>query len=196
MLRQREPLARAALEVIASFATVESWMLELYLDLTGGSKTVAAEMFLTLESRSARSGAIRPLVARLGERYQRLYRALEKLLKTRAGERDKLAHWVWGISPHLPDALLLANPKTLATLDSLDPDIREHIYVYRQPDFDKITAANYKLAGHGMTFRFIVMGHAANREDRLYHRLCAEPDLADILRRQDERAQSQPKETE
>ena len=197
-LREREQLARAAMEGIASFATVESWMLELYLELAGGNKSIAASMFLTLESRSARSSVLQPLIAALEPRYQDLYRAIAKLLRTRALDRDKLAHWVWGVSNDLPDALLLADPKALALINYAEraetSRLPDHIFVYRASDFVSIIERNNELAGFGQRFRFIVRGHPANREDRLYHELCAEPALADILRRQDERDQPPPKE--
>jgi hypothetical protein len=200
VLRERETLARAAMEGIATFATVESWMLELYLDLAGGNKSVAAEIFLELESRSSRSAALQPLIARLEQRYQELYHAIAKLLKTRALDRDKLAHWVWGISAQLPDALLLADPKALALLDPLEPNYREKlkasIWIYKAKDFTDIIEGNIQLASFGFKFRWIMKNHPKNREDELYHALCAEPVLADILRRRAERAQSQSGATE
>ena len=184
------------MEGIASFATVESWMLELYLDLAGGNKSLAASIFITLESRSARSSALQPLIATLEPTYQALYRAIAKLIKTRAVSRDKLAHWVWGVTNDIPDALLLADPKFLALVDWANPQERqripEHIYVYRANDFAEVIEGNNEVARFGQTFRFIVTGHPANREGQLYRELCAEPALADILRRPGERDQTQP----
>lgn len=195
VLREREALARSAMEGIASFATVESWMLGLFIDLIGGNKTDAATVFLTLESRGARSAALAPFVARLEPRYQELYQAIMHRMKICAKERDNLAHWVWGASQQLPDALLLANPKALAVLDFASPtyseDIAREIWVYRVADFTQIIENNNALANAGFKFRWIVQGHISNREDQLYHELCAEPVLADILRRRAERARPQ-----
>ena len=193
-LRERERLARYAMECIASFSTVESWMLNLYLDLVGGNKSDAAALFMKMESRGTRSAALAPFISRLDKKYQSLYRAIEQLMKIRAKPRDKLAHWVWGISHDLPEALLLANPKALATLDHLSPtysdDMKKEIWIYEAKDFEKIIQENNELAGFGMEFRFIVRGHPANRGDQLYQSLCAQPALAEILNRQSKRDQS------
>ena len=186
-LRERERLARYAMECIASFSTVESWMLNLYLDLVGGNKSDAAALFMKMESRATRAAALVPFISRLDKKYQTLYRAIEQLMKIRAKPRDKLAHWVWGISHELPEALLLANPKALATLDPLSPSFQEEmakeIWVYEAKDFERIIKDNNELAGFGLKFRFIVQGHPANREDQLYQRLCSQPALAEILDR-------------
>ena len=176
------------MEAIATWSTAESWLLNLYLELAGGNKSAAAEMFLTLESRSAKSAALNPLIHRLDGRYQTLYRAVAKLSRSRQSARDKLAHWVWGYSAQLPDALLLADPKALAAAkpDVADPSqnhITPHIYVYNEADFRSIIHDNEELAGYGFKFRWIVTNHISNRKDQLYHELCAQPAIADILHR-------------
>jgi hypothetical protein len=197
-LRERPALALAAMEGIATWATVESWMLDLYLDLAGGNKTLAAELFLTLESNSARSAAIVPLIAPLEKKYRDLYAAIAKLVKTRGRARDRLGHWVWGYSGQLPDALLLANPKAMSTLDWTNPEDRERvnaeILYYTAADFAQIVRDNEELAGFGFKFRWIVTNHPSNREDRLYHELCAAPALAEILHHQAERDRSPQRE--
>jgi hypothetical protein len=185
-LRHRPELARMAMEGIATFATVESWMLDLYLDLVGGNRSDAATLYLTLDSRSAKSAALEPFIKRLSQENRELYRALMKLMRTRAEARDKLAHWVWGFSPPLPDVLLLADPRAMSALNPLDHDsYHNNIWVYRETDFAEIIKANEELAGFGFLFRWIVTNHISNREGELYRRLCAEPALANILHRPD-----------
>lgn len=109
-----------------------------------------------------------------------------KRFKVQAKARDNFAHWVWGASAKLPGALLLADPKAIAVLDPESVDfrerLRESVWIYREEDFHEITLANMKLAGCGLRFRHIINHHPANVEDQLYHQLCAEPALADILR--------------
>jgi hypothetical protein len=53
-----------------------------------------------------------------------------------------LVHWTWGHSLNLPDALLLANPKSLleGTLD------KNEVFVYREQDFQTIIEANDRLS--------------------------------------------------
>lgn len=198
VLREREKLARCAMEGIASFSTVESWMLNLFLDLIGGNKSDAATLFMALDSRGAKSNALAPFVQRLPPEQQALYHSIMHLMKQRAAKRDKLAHWVWGASRDLPNALLLADPRVMASADPLTPDYRkilaQNIWVYEAEDFAEIIEGNNELAGYGFKFRWIVQGHPENAEGKLYRELCAEPVLADILRRRAERAQSQKSE--
>ena len=108
-------------------------------------------------------------------------------MKIRAKARDKLAHWVWGASRQLPDALLLANPKALASLDpkseTYTDDLAKEVWIYGASDFAEIIEGNNQLAEFGARFRHIINRHPANRRDILYLGLCAEPVLADILNR-------------
>ena len=85
-------------------------MLRLYITLAGGASADAATVFLTIESDGARKSAITALAdRRLDEEQKRLFWAILKIMGQRARYRHKLAHWVWGFSKMLPDALLLAD---------------------------------------------------------------------------------------
>ena len=181
-LRELPELASLAMECIATWATVESWMLNLYLDMAGGNRTSAAAMFLTLEANSARRAALAPLVETLQPLHQQLYAAIAGVMKSREKARNKLAHWVWGYTPDVPDAVLLADPKALA-LQSGGLD-RDQIYVYRKDDFLAIIADNEELADWGMDFKRIINGHVSNHANQLYDALCKAPAIAERLHRQ------------
>jgi hypothetical protein len=67
-----------------------------------------------------------------------------KFIKRCMKERDRFAHWAWGYSPDLPDALLLAEPieKARAQWDATSPPKtpqidRKKVYVFTSGDFDR-----------------------------------------------------------
>ena len=186
-MQTNEHLARLAMECIATWSTVESWMLNFYINLAGGNKSDSAAMFLALDSSSAKSNALTPFIQKLDVRYQRLYAAVLKLLRSRQKSRDKLAHWVWGYSAELPDSLLLADPRVMVTVDKTVHSylliLAENVFVYREADFRKIIQNNEELAGYGFKLAWIISGHIANRDDRLYVKLCQEPSIREILNR-------------
>ena len=54
----------------------------------------------------------------------------------------------------------------------------------RVQDFKAITQANDRLCGYGLSFRFILGGHVANRDGRLLALLAAEQEIQERLARQ------------
>ena len=182
VLRQRPQLAVNAIEAIASSANVEAFLLKLFVSLMGGNKGTAARIYLALEIQSAKSVAITEAVKCLSNAdHQRLVIALVQLAKRNQKRRDRIAHYVWGISPHpkLQDALLLADPKSLVN-DNID---MEHIFVYRETDFLTLITDNDRLCGYWHKLRWIIEGHVANKDGRLYDELCREPEVREILNR-------------
>jgi hypothetical protein len=178
---QRHPdLAHLVAEVIVSWGNVESFMLRLFIDLMGGPKDRAAAVFLALEIQSAKNVAINAVASRLPQDQQSLLRAILALIRTNQKSRDKIAHWTWGDSPQIPDALLLANPK-----DQIDTGLNyDEIFIYKAKDFTDIIRSNERLAGFGLQFRFILMDHPANRGGELFAELCAEPEIQERLSHQ------------
>lgn len=185
-LARHPELAVLALEAIASWSNVEAFLLRLFLQLLGGNESLAASVYLALDSQSAKTNAIKGAAANaLRDRPQELVllEAIIAIAKTNEKDRNKLAHWTWGDSPNIPDAVLLVDPH--ATLGDLD---RSKIYVYRALDFERIIQANDRLCGFGLTLKFILSGHVANRDGRLVERLVAEPEITERLTRQANRA--------
>ena len=177
-LRRRPKLAIAAMECIASWSHVERFLLGTYVQLAGGEEADAAAVYLAMETSTAKSEAIRVLSERkLSPDHRALMQAIIRVSKACQKERDKLAHWSWGTSPELPEALLLADPRIL----NANPN---NIYVYRANDFESMRHRFDRIASWGMLLKFILMDHVANHEGRLYAKLCAEPEIASILSRQ------------
>ena len=179
---QRHPeLALLAVQVVASWSNVDAFLLRLFVELMGGPRDTAATVFLALETQSAKTAAINAVARALPDNHQRVLRAILAIAKTHQRGRDKIAHWIWGDSDALPEAILLIDPRAMA---GDEPPNRDDIYVYRRNDFIELIRANERVAGFGMDLRFILMGHVANRDGALYARLCAEPEIQERLRPQ------------
>lgn len=182
VLTRHPELAVVAIEAIASWSNVESFMLDMFVQLMGGPNDRAATAYLALETQSAKTQAIRAVAESVlsSENYE-LLAAILAIAKSCQKSRNRLAHYVWGDSPELPDALLLADPKSLLSLP-LHPD---RIFVYTLRDFEEIIRANDRLCGYGGTFRHIIRdADALNREGLLYDMLCAAPEIQERLSRQ------------
>ncbi|TKA20436.1 hypothetical protein TP41_03305 [Xanthomonas euvesicatoria pv. citrumelonis] len=163
-----------AIEALASWSNVESFLLKLFVDLFGGNGSLAADVFLALEGQSAKNAAINAAAtSALADRPQelRVLRAILALAKTNEKDRNKLAHWTWGESPGL-EALLLVDPR--ATVASLDTS---KVYVYREADFRSIIESNDRLCSYGLRFKFILNGHVANRDGCLLKELEESPEI-------------------
>lgn len=158
-------------------------MLNLFVELFGGSQAMATTVFLSLETQSAKTAAIQAAAQKkLGTEQEKLdlLRAILAIAKTNQKSRDKLAHWTWGDSLQLPDALLLIDPKNLPVVTELD---YSDIYVYRDHDFREIISANDRLCGFGLNFRWVLSDHPANQNNALFAQLCAEPEIREKLSR-------------
>ena len=134
-LARHPELAVLALEAIASWSNVEGFLLRLFMQLLGGNESLAASVYLTLEGQSAKTNAIRVASANVLRDRPRELALLEAILaiaKTNEKDRNKLAHWTWGESPDLPDAVLLVDPH--AMLNDID---RSEIYVIGHKTFKK-----------------------------------------------------------
>jgi hypothetical protein len=154
------------MECIATWSHVENFMLDLYADLAGGAQSDAAAVFFAVDGTGPKQAIIATLAKRkLDPARLDLFNALTKLAKAGQKERDRLAHWIWGIADNLPDALLLADPRDA----SHSPNT---ILVYTQRDFDAIRRQFERLATLYFNFRLIARGQDQSHE--LFEALSAE----------------------
>jgi hypothetical protein len=181
-LAQRPLLALKAILVIESWANVEGFMLRLFAALLGGSESMAAEIYLRLDTKGPKSAAINAaadFAFKSRPELKKLLTAIQQIEKTNGSMRDRVAHWTWGHSPELPQALLLVDPRAIIGIN-MD---RSKVLVYNERDFDDIIAANNRLCGYAQQMQFIVMGHVGNEDNSIYDRLCNEPEIQDRLSR-------------
>ncbi len=185
-LSRHPDLAVLALEAIASWSNVEAFLLRLFIQLLGGNESLAASVYLSIEAQSAKTSAIKAASTKVLETRSQEANVLDAILrlaKTNEKDRNKLAHWTWGESPAIPDAVLLIDPR--ATLNELN---LSEIYVYRAHDFQSIIQSNDRLCGFGLSLNFVLSGHVANRDGMLLNQLAAEPEIAERLTHQAQRA--------
>ena len=176
-LHKQPELALLAAEVIASWSIVESFHLNLFMTLLGGPGEKAADIYLALGARSAKSDAIKAAANSLPQAHKDILMAIQRLSKSRQSDRDKIAHGIWGSCSGIPDALLLVSPRD----NILHFGDKSKIFVYRENEFKQMIKANERLAVYGATLQSILSGHVANRDDRLFDELSAEPEIRDIL---------------
>jgi hypothetical protein len=174
-LSRHPELAILVAEAISSWANVESFMFKLFIDLFGGNNSLAANVYLSLENQAAKNAAITAAaktVMGVDSTEFALFKAILAIVKANGKSRNKLAHWTWGDSPNINDAVLLIDPRT--TLGDID---KSNIYVYKRHDFESIISANDKVCGFGLQFKFILNGHVANRDGELLKKLMVEPEI-------------------
>lgn len=179
-LLQRPELAALAMEAIASWSNVEAFMLRLFVELFGGKESLATEVFLSLKGQVAKDSAIRAAAGfSLRERPDelRILNAILAIAATNEKHRNKLAHHTWGLTPNIPDALLLVDPR--ASLGDVD---RTAVYVWKAADFNSIIAENDELCGYGLKLSLVLRNHIGNRNGEMVKSLLNTPKLKDRLK--------------
>jgi len=188
-LARHPDLAVLAIEAVASWSKVESFLLQLFVQLFGGNNTLAAEVFLSLQGQAAKSAAIRAAAnSVLKERQQelRVLNAILAISKTNEKARNKLAHWTWGDSPDLPNALLLVDPRVFIQ-DAIE---RSAIYVYEAKDFEDIIQANDRLCGYGLLLTVVIQKCPEAKDGQMLAGLSARSEIAEALSRLEKKASS------
>ena len=207
--RQRPQLALLAMNVIAEYSILETFFMNVFIEMLGANPEPAAAIYAALNSDKARKDAIRAVSGVvLTDSQSDLLEVLFVLLDRCAKDRNKIAHWTWGHSPQLPDAVLLVDPENHAqnklrwdreTSDfrrkslaaSLMNESRNHpvpspsrdgIYVFTDKDFLEASARIQKLIGSVTKFNFIIdRNFPGNRGDELEKKLSDEPEVREAL---------------
>jgi hypothetical protein len=149
----RPKLAGKVAHCIALWAEIEIFLGAFLGLLLHTNEKAAVAMYSALENRAAQ---LRMLIAAAEaslepSRFEVVTAFLSSIIRPAMRERDRLAHWTWGHSDQLPDALLIAEPgHTLSHLmealkrqrgvrPTVDvPSDFTKIYVVRQTDLDGI----------------------------------------------------------
>lgn len=184
VLLRRPELALKVAGALASWSAVEFDQLCLYLRLLLGparDQGTAAITYLALETQSAKSAAILA-VARwhIAEHTRPLLHAILALIKSGQKRRDKIAHHVWVESSEPVEGMVLVDPKVLLR----NPIDTASAYVYKERDFDEITAANKRLSDFCHRFRAALNLAPGDEAYQKYAGLCGEPEIRERLDRQ------------
>ncbi len=129
-------LATLAAHIVALSAQVDHEVSLLWIRILGTSERSALAMAEMFDSQRQQVRLLRAASkAKLGANTEayRVFNALLKSTETAQSDRQKLAHGLWGYSPDLQDALLVANPKLVRSQVAEQAKLlekREHMLAY------------------------------------------------------------------
>ena len=195
--RHRPALALLAMNVVAEWSILESFVTTLFTKMLGSSAEIGTEMYVALSGGAAQNAAFRAVAdATLKGDEKDVFEAIFAEYKSISKMRNNIAHWVWGHSPELPDAALLIDPKHFTrwrvsfdkaiasrTGESLPDTPRDKIFVYRDSDFILISNKIQRLIGFVVDFNFVLSNHVANQGGQLLQRLLVEPEILEFVSR-------------
>lgn len=176
-LARNPKLAALAMECIGAFSTVEYAKLRAFMVMLGGPRTLAADVYLSLDTQAPKNAAIAAASNSIHAAHKELLTALLMLADTCEGHRNKLAHGMWAFSQDVPDALLLqfarGEPATRIN--------RKRLYVYREVDFVSIRTECDRIRRHLFDFRQMLETDPRHADGALYRALCTAPEVAERL---------------
>lgn len=115
-LVNRPELANLVTQVFGVWALIETEMRTLFVRIVSPEDSTAVAVYNILESDSLRRKALlKAAEAKFGagsEAFELFY-CVDRVVHQTGAIRHNLAHRRWGISPDLPDALLIADPSIL-----------------------------------------------------------------------------------
>lgn len=194
----RPQLAAKVAQCIAHWSEIEVIIGAFLALLLHANQRAALAMYSALENRAAQLRLITAAAeASLPtDHFNVISAMLASTLRPAMRERDKLAHWTWGFSNDLPEALLLSEPAiTLNSLmralglqkgDSVAdvPSTFDKIYVVRDPDLDGIlkrsASAKYRLR---MAMATVWEKNTQQQRDEWLQQLSNEPEIRAALNR-------------
>lgn len=214
----RPNLALAAMNVVAEWSILESFFSDLFMQMLGANPRPAAAMYYALSGEASKKAALRAIAQTvLSMEEQDVFEAILSLFTSVAKDRNKIAHWIWGYSSDLPDAVLLWDPAAKANWDiayheyqhaserfvrdgregkqpdsATDPTppkfSTDGIYIFRARDFSDISSRVQRLMGFVTSFRFVLMrSHPVNEDGEVFAQLSSEPEVRAFLDRLDQR---------
>jgi hypothetical protein len=148
--------AQLVAAIFSHWSLVEYRLSVLLVRILGADAEPALAMFATLDAQHLQFRAIDAAAkAALEDNEYDIFKATMSVARSVQTPRNQLAHWVWAHSPELPEALLLAEPKSakerdreftralesgvtdsekIAALNTFDP---AHVQVYREGDLQR-----------------------------------------------------------
>jgi hypothetical protein len=198
-------LGLLAMDVIASYAILETFLASVFVELLGTTPDHAAAIYLALDSQSIKNTALRAVAATTLTELEQLYlEALFSVIKSAGKLRHKLAHWAWGFSPDLPNAVLLGDPRALGKFNlgiskfTTTPEHvdavkwlqfpRDSVLVYCKADFEDALKSIRRAIVLTSHFRSALNPEwPTGRVGREFGPLSQEPEIREYVARQNER---------
>jgi hypothetical protein len=122
-IRRYPELAGYISDVIATWGHVECSLGVILARMLGGAARPSMAMYTAIVSTSAQMAALQAAAEEvLSPERLELMGALLIVVKRAAAKRNKIAHWIWGISLEVPDALVLIPPTAVLTLHTTNSE--------------------------------------------------------------------------
>lgn len=151
-LRRQPELAGMAMNIVAQWAVNEVRMARILVVLLGAQSRPVIAMHSALTSTQAQMAALRAAAKTMvTDEYWNTFDAALVVVKKLAKERNRVAHWIFGYSNQVPDALLLVNPVDFIDgeviyqegvakgANVLDMSLRKKgVLVYDKPEFERV----------------------------------------------------------
>lgn len=179
-INRHPELGLLAINAISSWSNVENWLLRLFVKILGGDQSMSANIFLSLGNQTAKNAAINAAAKTLltDQEELQVFDAIIKIAKTNEKARNKLAHWTWGDTPNVPDAVLLIDPRT--TLSDIDC---KDVYVYKRVDFVSIIESNIELCSLILNFDQVLTSSDIDERKSKLQNLIDRPPIKEKLGR-------------
>jgi hypothetical protein len=205
-MSEKPHLAAKVMECIAEWTEIETFLGQLLGLILHTSPKAALLMFSAVENRAAQLRIVSSAAeSELDEDTNDLLAALMTVfIRPTMKTRDKLAHWCWGRSKDLPDALLLAEPSrkmmlhfnknTPIPLMKTNPLPDSEIFVLTAPDLERF-ANNFRDAKqHLLDFMSCLWSrNPVELRTRKLDELRARPQISECLKRLRENRQNTQK---
>ncbi len=194
---ERPDLALLAMRVIAAWSLLESDFEGVFVQMLGANPRPAAAIYASLTSAATQKAALRAIAEfEIPMPERDVLDALFSQLATVAKDRNKVAHWIWGSSPDLPDGVLLTDPKAMIKYRVATEDYdrtmrdkpdwtltrpefpRDETFVFYAHDFENMVERIQHLSELVTNFRFVLIrDHPVNAGGQLFDRLSNEPGI-------------------
>jgi len=191
-MASRPEVAVKISQCIAEWADIESMLGMLLAILLDGDQDAALAMYSGVENRSSQMKMLESAARiKIPEKIDLFTVLMGSVIRPAMRERDRLAHWCWGFSPNLADALLLIqiHSKMAVHLKAVSPpnpvqlDFTK-IFVVTANDLGRTfarlqTAKNYLADFIGTIWTL----NPPETRDRVLHSLCSKPEIRAALDR-------------
>jgi hypothetical protein len=200
-------LAVKMAQYVADWAETETTLAAFVALLLHANEKAVAAIYVSLENRAAQLRMITAAAqsSLTVEQFDVISLLLNLEIKPAMKYRDKLAHWCWGYTDELPDALLLREPRDklagVLTAISLQaatkrpiihdvPTDNSTVFVIREPDLDR---ALRKLSDTQIRLRWALgtvwSENPPETRDALFAQLSSTPGIQEALEAQKKKRQ-------
>lgn len=118
------------MNVLAAWSELESDITELFVGLLGASPIQSAAIFSTIRSQQGQRDAMSAVATTalpIPEERDIIFAVLA-VYENSSKLRNRIAHWTWGYVDELPDAVLLADPASIAEYQARSAEKRKQFY--------------------------------------------------------------------